>query len=359
MDSSIFLLLLLLLLVVVGGPIALFVWLGTKASRADRGVRDLEARVDSLQIEVRTLRDVVRSYEGVSAGQPPVVTPPPRPVPTPLAPPVRVTPLPPPIGQRPPQAVPEQVPETEEAADVPPPIEPPVLQPASSPWEDFPTVSDQPAASPPKVSLPSINWEQFMGVKLFAWIGGLALFLGLAFFVKYSFDNNWVSPELRVAMGYLIGAGLLVGGLVLTGRKYSVLGQTLCATGVLVLYANIFASHAYYHLIDVIPAFGLMVLVTAVAFLLAVRLDAQVVAILGLLGGFLTPVLLSTGKDNPLGLFSYLALLDTGLIAVVARKRWNYLVLLAAAHAVDADRVDRHVLCGDESVHCHGRFPGI
>src|SRR6266481_4993857 len=95
---------LLLLLVVVGGPIALFVWLGTKASRADRGVRDLEARVDSLQVEVRTLRDVLRSYEGVGIGQPPVVAPPPKPAPTPLIPPVRVTPLPPPMGTRPPQA---------------------------------------------------------------------------------------------------------------------------------------------------------------------------------------------------------------------------------------------------------------
>src|SRR5262249_49477470 len=66
-------------------------------------------------------------------------------------------------------------------------------------------------------------------------------------------------------------------------------------------------------------------------FLLAVRLDAQVVAILGFLGGFLTPVLLPTGHDNPLGLFGYLALLDARLIAVVTRKRWDYLVLLAAA----------------------------
>src|SRR5258706_16381813 len=97
---------LLLLLLVIGGPIALFVWLGTKASRADRGVRYLEARVDSLQIEVRTLRDVLRSYEGVGTAQPPVVAPPPEPVPTPLPPPVRATPLPPPLGQRPPQAVP-------------------------------------------------------------------------------------------------------------------------------------------------------------------------------------------------------------------------------------------------------------
>src|SRR6266404_397891 len=118
MDPSIFLLLLLLLLVVIGGPIALFVWLVIKASRADRGVRDLEARVDSLQVEVRTLRDVLHSSERVGTGQPPVVAPPPKPVPTPVAPPVRVTPLPPPIGQRPPQAVPGDVPEAEETTAV-------------------------------------------------------------------------------------------------------------------------------------------------------------------------------------------------------------------------------------------------
>jgi uncharacterized membrane protein len=330
MEPGIFLLLLLLLLLVVGGPIALFVWLGTKASRADRGVRNLGARVDSLQIEVRTLRDVLRSYEGVSTGQPPIVAPPSKPVPTPLAESVLTTPLPPPIGQRQPQDVPPLVTEAEETSAVSPPIAPPPSQAPSSPWEDFPPANGQTAPRPPQMSSPSINWEQFMGVKLFAWIGGLALFLGLAFFVKYSFDNNLVSPEIRVAIGYIIGVGLLVGGLVLAGREYSVLGQTLCATGVLALYANVFASYAFYHFIGVIPAFALMVLVTAVAFLLAVRLDAQVVAILGLLGGFLTPVLLSTGQDHPLGLFSYIALLDAGLTAVVARKRWNYLVLLAA-----------------------------
>src|ERR1017187_10400480 len=114
MDPSIFLLLLLLLLVVVGGPIALFVWLGTKASRADRGVRTLEARVDRLQAEVRTLRDVVRSYEGAGTGQPPLAAAPPKPVSTPFVPPVRVTPLPPPLGERPPQAVPPFVTEAEE-----------------------------------------------------------------------------------------------------------------------------------------------------------------------------------------------------------------------------------------------------
>ena len=203
---------------------------------------------------------------------------------------------------------------------VPPPIIPP--QPVPRP-------------EPPKQSpLPAINWEQFMGVKMFAWLGGLILFLGVAFFVKYSFDNNLVPPEVRVAIGYVLGLGLLVGGLWLARKDYRVLGQTLCATGVVVLYANVFGSTALYHLIGPMPAFGLMTLVTATAFVLAVQMDAQVVAVLGLFGGFLTPMLLSTGQDNPLGLFGYLTMLDAGLIAVALRKRWGYLVSLGAVGTV-------------------------
>src|SRR5438034_2611344 len=73
-----------------------------------------------------------------------------------------------------------------------------------------------------------------------------------------------------------------------------------------------------------------MTLITAVAFLLSVRLNAIVVAVLGIAGGFVTPVLLSTGQDRPLGLFVYIALLDIGLLALAQRKGWNALPILGA-----------------------------
>src|SRR4029077_10040685 len=179
---------------------------------------------------------------------------------------------------------------------------------------------------------PPINWEQFMGAKLFAWIGWLALFLGVAFFVKYSFEPNLIPPELRVAIGFVIGVGLLIGGLLLKRKENAVTAQTLCATGVLVLYAVTFACRSYYHFafFGLIPTFLLMTLITAVAFVLAVRLNAIVVAVLGIAGGFLTPVLLSTGQDHPLGLFVYIALLDLGLLALAQRQRWNVLPILGA-----------------------------
>ena len=171
-----------------------------------------------------------------------------------------------------------------------------------------------------------------MGVKGFAWIGGFALFLGVAFFIKYSFDNNLVPPELRVAIGFLTGLGLLGGGVTLSRKNFPALSQTLCATGVVILYAVTFACRSIYHFefFGPIPTFLLMSLITTTAFLLAVRLNALVIAILGMLGGFLTPVLLSTGQDNPLGLFGYITILDAGLIVVALNRRWYFLTALAA-----------------------------
>ncbi len=175
--------------------------------------------------------------------------------------------------------------------------------------------------------------ERFMGVKIFAWLGGVAMFFGVIFFVKYAFENNLIPPAVRIALGFTAGAGLLVGGLA-THRlqKYKVLGQVFCATGVVILYGVSFAAHAIYHFpaFGTLPTFVLMCLITLTAFLLAVRLDALVVAVLGMLGGFLTPVLVSTGQDQVLGLFGYIALLDIGLLAVSRHGRWRFLTISAA-----------------------------
>lgn len=187
-----------------------------------------------------------------------------------------------------------------------------------------------PAQSPPFVPERKRNWERFMGVKLFAWVGGFALFLAVAFFIKYSFENNLIPPEVRVALGFAIGIGLVAGGVVLKRKAYEATAQTLCATGTVILYAVSFACHAYYHFTGAAATFALMVLVTVAAFLIAVRLNALVVAILGLVGGFLTPPLLSTGVDNPVGLFGYVAILDAGLMAVAMTRRWHFLVVFGA-----------------------------
>src|SRR6266498_1947729 len=289
----------LLVLFIIGLLIAIlvlpFVALA-KANSAKRGVDNLATRLSSLENEVHSLRRHTTPAPEPEAAVA-VAVPPPIPI---ITPPLIV----------------------QEKKSVPPPIPKRFVE-----------------GTGPQITAharPPINWEQFMGAKLFAWIGGLALFLGVAFFVKYSFEHDLIPPELRVAIGFAVGLVLIVSGLALKRKENVVTAQTLCATGILILYAVTFACRSFYHFafFGLIPTFLLMTLITAVAFLLAVRLDAIMVAILGMAGGFLTPILLSTGQDNPLGLFGYIALLDIGLLMVARRKQWTALPILGAVGTV-------------------------
>ena len=298
---------LVILWLFVGVP-ALMIWLARRHAAAERRAEDLERRVARLDREVEKIS---------RASPPPAEEPslaPPETEPTPFEPPLWETTV------------------TMTATDTTPTAEtlPPALPPMSPVQSESPH-RHVPPPLPPVAAKPAINWENFLGVKLFAWVGGFLLFLAAAFFIKYSFDNGLISPQLRVALTYLTGAGLLVGALWMKRERYAATVQTLCAAAVLIFYANTFACHSYYHYLGAMPTFGVMALVTAVAFALAVRLNAQVVAVLGLLGGFLTPLLLSTGEDRAVGLFAYLALLNLGLIAIALRQRWNYLVSLGCA----------------------------
>jgi hypothetical protein len=324
MDSDTALVVLIVLVVLVA-PLALAIWLIVRAVSANKRIEELSRRVGELELEQYRLKRAAEAQPPPApAQQPEPIVPkaaPPEPPPQPAAP--LQPPLIPPL---------RPAPETVAAAQPPPiPVPPPVAAWKQTSQADLPPEAPSVIAPPPPPK-PKINWEQFMGVKGFAWVGGFALFMGVAFFVKYSFDNNLIPPELRVAIGFLAGIGLLVGGVVMSRRNFPTLSQTLCATGVVILYAVTFSCRAFYHF----PFFGplatflFMVLITATAFLLAARLNAMVVAILGMLGGFLTPILLSTGEDNPWGLFGYIAVLDIGLVVVALNRRWHFLFALAA-----------------------------
>ena len=307
-----------------------------RANRAQEDVRRLTQRLAKMEDELLALR---LKSDGVVPPPPEAApyTPPPLPSADqveaairtpPPAPPSQATPV---LRARPSAPLETPRPSSEVA-------EPLVALPtALAAEESLPPPSIPPPAPPPVPDLLTrmrgeLNWEQFMGAKLFAWIGGLALFLGVAYFVKYSFDHDLIPPGLRVALGMATGLALIGGGLRLRSRTYAITAHALCATGVLVLYAATFAGHAVYHLpgFGSGPAFVGMALITAAAFGLAMRLDARVVAILGLVGGFLTPHLLSTGRPPTLALFGYVGVLYLGLLAVAVERRWKELPLLGA-----------------------------
>lgn len=294
--------------------------------KALRAARRVEDRLDGLRGALRagasTLRESapppVRETAGPSVDPRAVqraVDLSPSPAVDPYGPPIAGSPAPGlPVGG-PPEAKPP-TPSPRPPLTTPPPIYVGDVEP------EAPT-------APPVLERPSIDWEKFTGVKLFSWIGGFALFLGAAFFAKYSMDHGWITPAMRVAFGFAAGTASLLVGLKLKDR-FAVTAQTLVAAGAGILYTDAFAAHAFYGFIGPVETFVFLALVTVLTFFLSVRLDSRYIALLALVGGFLTPPILSTGVDRALGLFAYVTLLDLGLLAVVLSRGWGFLWGLAA-----------------------------
>ena len=171
-----------------------------------------------------------------------------------------------------------------------------------------------------------LNWESLVGVRLFAWLGGGALFLGAALFLHYSIQQNLISPAIRVALGMVTGALLLAGG-DRVRLKAMMAGQAIMGAGVGTLYAALYAARTLYHLIPTSGAFAGMILLTATAGALAIRRNAYLLAVLGLIGGMATPFLLSTGEDHPWPFLAYVLLLDVGIAYVSRKREWPTLAL--------------------------------
>ncbi len=170
------------------------------------------------------------------------------------------------------------------------------------------------------------QWEALLGGKISNLIGALALIIGFGFFLQYAFENQWITEEIRVIAGAVVGFLLVLGGVYYYRKAMPVFAQGLLGTGIAILYLSIYAAFNFYALISQPLALVFMSLVTIMAFLLALKYDSPAISLLGLIGGFLTPFMLSSDQDNPLGLFTYLAILDLGLISILFIKfNWIWL----------------------------------
>ncbi len=180
-------------------------------------------------------------------------------------------------------------------------------------------------------------------------IGIVMAVVGIGFFLRESFERNLIPPAGRITLGLLAGIGLIMTGLRLLGKQYHLLGQGLIGGGLATLYFSLFASANLYGLMPAIPVFGLMAAVTLCAGVLAVCVDSPLIAILGIVGGYGTPVMLSTGEANFVGLFSYLLLLGLGIVGIAHKKNWhllNYLGL-AGTYGLSAAAIDRYYVTTD------------
>lgn len=212
------------------------------------------------------------------------------------------------------------------------PASAPAVPPSSSLPADTPLKTAPLFPAPAKPSRTRAEWEALIGGKLLNRIGAFALILGVGFFLKYAFDNDLISETMRVVIGFVAGVLLLLGGARFHQKNLAIFAQGLIGAGIAILYLAVYASFNFYHLVSQPVAVVLMSLVTALTFFQALKYDSLAVAVLGWAGGFLTPLLLSTGQSNEVGLFTYLALLDLGLLAIVFKKEaWAILEPLTLA----------------------------
>ncbi|MGB2822910.1 MAG: DUF2339 domain-containing protein, partial [Phycisphaerae bacterium] len=208
-----------------------------------------------------------------------------------------------------------------------------VLTPVSAAGTARPPVP--PAAAPPAAA-PSgglAGLESRIGKRWIAWAGVAVLFLSAAFFLKHAFENDWIGPTGQVIVAALAGLAMLACGSRFISRDWRIFGQCLTGLGLAILYAAFFAAFSLYEkpVMGQTPAFALMVAVTVAGAALAVLHDALPIAFVAVLGGVLTPVLLSTGQDARDALFTYLLLLDLGVLAVAFFRGWRLLDALALA----------------------------
>ena len=170
----------------------------------------------------------------------------------------------------------------------------------------------------------------FTGGNIFVRIGIIILFFGVSFLLKYVSDRGFFSIEYRL-IGVVIGAMFLLGLGWRLRHKNETYALLLQGAGIGILYLDIYAAFSMYHLIPPLAAFVLLFVVSMFSAALAVLQDSKSLAVLGFSGGFLAPVLASSGSNNHVGLFSYYAVLNVAIVAIAWFKAWRELNLLGFA----------------------------
>jgi uncharacterized membrane protein len=173
---------------------------------------------------------------------------------------------------------------------------------------------------------PERSLESRIGSQWFNRIGILAVLIGMAWFLKFAIDNHWIGPLGRVLIGLIAGAGLIAWSERFRANSYTLFSYSLKSVGSGILYLSLWAAFSLYHLIPAPVAFFLMIAVTAFNGFLSWRQDSELLALYAIAGGFGTPILVSTGENHEVTLFSYMLLLNLTVLVLVALKPWSRLL---------------------------------
>lgn len=301
-------------------------------------LRELTRRVDGLERGLSADRTRVpgpwASESGVRA-VPPVAPPAPPPIPEPNG--TRPEPVSaasaPPRPSEPVARTSESAPASAGSATGPerapaPAVNEPPRAPVGAPPGSPSTATRVGTAFSPAARL---DVERWLGVRGAAVLGGVVVAIAGFLFLQYSIERGLVTPQVRVFMAAFAGLVGFTAAIPLRTRGYVIVANSITGAGAVLLYAASWAAHVLYGMIGFGTAFAAMVAVTAACGFLAQRHGSLVIAVLGLVGGFATPIALSTGQDRPIALFGYVLLLDLAFLFVAQKNRWPSLGLVALA----------------------------
>lgn len=279
--------------------------------------RKMEEVLDNLHKKIDHLNRTLSTTDTEAPGSPsaevrpgPTNIPDPIPTPEPIVPRESVSPVRADIPAPPISPISEKAPE--EVIRTARPISPPI--PKQSFYRKF------------KENNPDL--EKFIGENLINKIGILILVLGISFFVKYAIDKNWINEPARVGIGILCGA-LVMGIAHKLKKNYAAFSSVLVAGALSIFYFTIGIAFQEYELFGQTTAFIIMVVITAFSTLVSISYNRQELGILSLIGGFSVPFIVSTGEGNYLVLFSYIAILNMGILGIAYFKKWKILTFVA------------------------------
>ncbi|TRX24113.1 DUF2339 domain-containing protein [Flavobacterium franklandianum] len=175
--------------------------------------------------------------------------------------------------------------------------------------------------------------EKFIGENLINKIGILILVLGISYFVKYAIDKDWINEPARVGIGMLSGA-LIMGVAHKLRQKYAAFSSVFVAGAIAIFYFTIGIAFHSYHLFGQTTAFIIMILITVFSCFISLSYNRKELAVLSLIGGFAVPFMISTGQGNYVVLFTYILILNIGILALAYYKKWSIINILSYVFTV-------------------------
>ena len=174
----------------------------------------------------------------------------------------------------------------------------------------------------------NFDWEKFIGENLIMKLGILIVLIGVAIGGKYALEHQLLSPTMRIIIGTLFGA-VLQGVAIKLKKEYKKLSAVLASGAMATLYFMTYFAYDFYGLIPMPVAFVLMTLITVATVWQACAYDMEVIAIIGLVAAYVIPFMLSTGEGSPWALFSYISIINAGVMFISVKRYWRILFVSA------------------------------